>query len=124
MRKQLLELNRNTRTDGSRKTVYQQTALADIELEKFMFMKVSEILNGIKIEDVPRISAVIVENVKLSEGSNEELSIIQRELEQAAKESGRKDKDTYLKLKATVDRAHRFSTQFSEGAIHAFQSNV
>jgi hypothetical protein len=31
--------------DGGKKTLYQQTALADIELEKFMFMKVSEVLN-------------------------------------------------------------------------------
>jgi hypothetical protein len=30
--------------DGGKKTLYQQTALADIELEKFLFMKVSEVL--------------------------------------------------------------------------------
>jgi hypothetical protein len=31
--------------DHGKKTLYQQTALADIELEKFLFMKVSESLN-------------------------------------------------------------------------------
>lgn len=45
LRTSIQNLNVSLIHDGGKKTLYQQTALADIELEKFMFMKVSEVLN-------------------------------------------------------------------------------
>lgn len=45
LRASLQNLNLSLVNDGSKKTLYQQTALADIELEKFLFMKVSDVLN-------------------------------------------------------------------------------
>jgi hypothetical protein len=45
LRNSLQNLNTTLVQDSGKKTLYQQTALADIDLEKFMFMKVSEVLN-------------------------------------------------------------------------------
>ena len=57
--------------DGSKKTLYQQTALADIELEKYMFMKVSEILNQLtngsgNEPHILGVASVVIENLILS----------------------------------------------------------
>ena len=44
LRKSLQGVSASLVEDGNRKTLYQQATLADIELEKFLFMKVSECL--------------------------------------------------------------------------------
>jgi len=45
LRQKIIGLNQSIIEDNGKKTLYQLSALADIELEKFMFMKVSEVLN-------------------------------------------------------------------------------
>lgn len=42
LRKNLIKVSTSLVDDGGKKTLYQQSNLADIELEKFCFMKVSE----------------------------------------------------------------------------------
>ena len=57
--------------DGSKKTLYQQTALADIELEKFLFMKVSDVLNQLtgsfdQAANVIGVLCVVIQNIIVS----------------------------------------------------------
>jgi hypothetical protein len=57
--------------NNNKRTLYQLTALADIELEKFMFVKVSEILNVFLFlvgQEVTAcmIAAEILENITIS----------------------------------------------------------
>jgi hypothetical protein len=84
----LINLNQAIIEDGGRKTVYQYTALADIELEKYMFMKVSEVLNQLgpdQSRNVIGVAQVLLQNIIISnlesgiEGS--ELNILARALD-------------------------------------------
>ena len=58
--------------------------MADIELEKFLFMKASETLNRVGEDDLRRlleVANIILENMSLSAGnSDSELSIIHRQV--------------------------------------------
>jgi hypothetical protein len=71
LRNSLQNLNTTLVNDGGKKTLYQQTALADIDLEKFMFMKVSEVLNHLtnkpgQEQHVMGVAAVVLENLIIS----------------------------------------------------------
>jgi hypothetical protein len=53
--------------DGGKKTLYQQVNLADIELEKYLFMRVSEVLaKGGDINHIKYILSVLISNLIVS----------------------------------------------------------
>jgi hypothetical protein len=71
LRTSLQNLNLSLVNDGSKKTLYQQTALADIELEKFLFMKVSDSLNQLTSSfdnavHVIGVISVVINNIIVS----------------------------------------------------------
>jgi len=110
--------------DGGKKTLYQQTALADIELEKFLFMKVSEVLQQLTNQSgnekhVLGVAVVVIENILISNlehhSKYSELNCIFREfckLQQNWMQSN--SEIVFLKnLKAAVERAERYANQFT-----------
>ena len=110
--------------DNGKKTLYQQTALADIELEKFLFMKVSEVLQQLTTQSgqekhVLGVATVVIENMVISNlehnSKYSELNCILREFHKLLQNWMQiKNEKTFLKnLKASVERAERYANQFT-----------
>ena len=61
--------------DGGKKTLYQQANLADIELEKYLFMRVSEVLaKGGEISHIKYILILLITNLIISSLEHQEQS--------------------------------------------------
>lgn len=120
--------------NSGKKALYQQTALADIELEKFLFMKVSEILVvqlNLKGQDiaVSMICAEILENIGISNLEQDqefsEINCLIRDFEhQIHNLKSPTSLNNWKVLKSLVDRGERFANKFTEEIINCFQENV
>ena len=111
------------------KELYQQTALADIGLEKFLFMKVSQALNQLtsqqnQEQNVIGIAASLLDNIIISNKEQDkhdsELVCLMRELIGHIPSLENPDELTLKKVKATIERAERYSNQFTEDIINEF----
>lgn len=131
LRQQMIRLNQAIIQDNGRKTLYQQTSLADIELEKFMFMKVSEILNQMgpdKSKNILGVALVLVQNMIVSNleigVENSELNILSRMIQDQMNEFDGSNMDYLTRLKSTIERCQRYADSFTQDIINLFQDNV
>lgn len=108
--------------------------MADIELEKFLFMKVSECLNNYTSQQqnwgaTLHVACLVLENMIISNMEQSvpysELQCVLRDLGMALKSCGQAgDRVWLLRLKASVERAERFANMFTQEIINVFQDNV
>lgn len=101
--------------------------MADIELEKFMFMKVSEVLNQFgpnQSKDVLGVAQVLAQNMVISNLEfgieNSELNIIARVIEDQMQEFDSNSTDYLIKLKSTIERCQRYADGFTQDIINLF----
>ena len=98
--------------------------LADIALEDFAFPLLSEILNGYEAAgaaagwDAPLDTlALTLANLELSRVEPEEAAVIGVELQAWRHGFSPEDRDSLLRLKATVERARRLAGEFSDSVL-------
>jgi hypothetical protein len=84
LRGYLINLGMSLVNDGGKKTLYQQANLADIELEKYLFMRVSEVLaKGGDVNHIKYILIILLKNLTISSlemNDESELTICTNEL--------------------------------------------
>eukprot|EP00347_Sterkiella_histriomuscorum_P002420 403368223 len=133
LRKQLKSRLSQILGDHNQKTLYQYLQLADIELEQFLFVKLSEILSPIQqvrsndeVKRVLRISQVAIENMILSGLYQNELSAVQSELTQFGINNQQQVNEqlSYKRLKSSTERALRLGKGFTSRILDTFQTNV
>jgi phosphoglucan,water dikinase len=104
----------------------QESLLADIALEEFAFVLLSQILN----ERVPQFGPMLdvlsltITNLELSSVAPEECRALVSELRAWGRELNPKDREQLLRLKATVERCRRLADDFSQQILALFPGRV
>ncbi|CDW77583.1 water chloroplastic-like [Stylonychia lemnae] len=133
LRKNLINRLNEILGDHNKKTLYQYLQLADIELEQFLFVKLSEILAPVQqlnsydeVKRILRISIVAIDNMMLSGFYQNELGILLNELNQFGVFGDKLENVTLRlkRLKSTIERALRLGKNFTSKIIDTFQANV
>ncbi len=102
----------------------EEIILADIGLEDFAFVLVSQIINKFEAAE-PRRSATdllkplgqVIRNVEMSSISTEECRAIGAELQAWTRKFDSEDREQLLRLKATIERGRRLAESYSEEVI-------
>jgi phosphoglucan,water dikinase len=102
----------------------QQFILADIGLEDFAFVLVSQMMNQFEAAE-PRRGAVdllkplglVIHNLQLSAISTDECGVILAELNDWTRDFDSGDREQLLRLKATIERARRLAESYSDDVI-------
>jgi phosphoglucan,water dikinase len=112
----------------------EQRLLADIALEDFAFVLVSELINEIETAPVDKTSGLpqgpvetlllTVMNLWLSRIEPEECAALQSELRAWSKDFDAADSVQLLRLKATVERSRRLAEDYSDRILELFPPRV
>ena len=105
----------------------QELWMADIALEDYAFVLLSEILNGLSAASSPRHSRaqipgkVLLEqilcNLQLSQIAPAEVAVTQNEVSAALSQLNLHARDSLLRLKAAVERARRLAGEFGDTVL-------
>ncbi|TNV84808.1 hypothetical protein FGO68_gene14813 [Halteria grandinella] len=113
--------------DNPHKSLYQQLQLADIDLEQYLFVKLSELLESpataLNMNKQLEILMDTLQNLILSGTYPEELSIVLSEVGLFSK-CNQFEPINVKRLKATIERGMRLARRFTSQVIESFQSNV
>lgn len=117
--------------DENKKPIYQGLSLADIQIEKLVFVKLSEsVQKALEANDVTKLtqlSQACITHIQLSGTGGQELQAIANELE-AFQTSDFSDQTSnrlaLLRLKATLERGVRLAQNFSASVSDTFQETV
>jgi phosphoglucan,water dikinase len=121
------ELEIQKQTNGNR----QEFMLADIGLEDFAFVLLSQLINAFESSE-PRRSgtelleplALTIRNLELSAISADECGAISAELHAWRENLDPGDREQLLRLKATVERCRRLAERYSEQVISSLLSKA
>ena len=131
-RQVLQDLNLQTANDESKLSVYYQTALADIGIEKYLASEISNILEDVKVESGAgskslNLAVLIVENLIISNQEQDlhdsELNQLYRELVSHMAETD-PDSTTLLAIQATLERGKLYAIRYIHDVISIDKQNV
>ena len=107
--------------DENKKPIYQGLSLADIQIEKLVFVKLSQALNeqAGDLAKLIELSKVCITHVLLSGTGGQELTVIAKEMEAFATEN-LGDRLQALRFKATLERGIRLAQSFSTTVTETF----
>jgi len=112
-------------------SVAQEFVLADIGLEDFAFVLLSQLVNTFEASDPRRSGMDLLEplvltgrNLAMSGISREEWDAINAELDAWRENFDPRDNEQLLRMKATIERSRRLAESFSERLIESMLSRV
>jgi phosphoglucan,water dikinase len=103
---------------------------ADTRLEDHVFVLLSTIINSVtSSKDLPwdaalRVLALTIENLRLGSVAPEECRAVEAELEVWSADFAPRDRDSLLRLRATVERCRRVADEYSEKILALFPGKV